>query len=102
MTQLFHILTAVTLVFPIGLLDALPCWKEFASSNCMLEEVSWEDCEDACRMELEKQCVCIEHAPPLQIAGPVMRMPVFCAIPAVSRECIEMRGCRPPPVVEHC
>ncbi len=101
MIQFLHILTAATLVLPLGLLEAFPSWKEFASSNCMLEEAPCEDCEDLLRLELENECPSIEHSQQLVIAGPALQISPCSDDGAVSRDCVEMRGCRPPPTVSH-
>jgi hypothetical protein len=102
MVKFLHILTAVTLIFPLGLLEALPCWKEFASSNCMLEEVAGEDSEVVSRSELEKQFLSIEHRHPLEIARPVLQISPLNEAASVDRGCVEMRGCRPPPAGQRC
>ena len=98
MFQLLHILTAATLVFPLGLLETLPCWKEFDSPNCMLEEEASEDSEAISRLELEKQYLAAEHLHPVEISCSLSHVSTLNEAASVDRDCLEMRGCRPPPV----
>ncbi len=102
MLRLLHILTAVTLVFPMGLLEHSACWKECSSSTCVLEEAAAEDSESVSRLEIEKHALFMELLRPPGFAFPVLRMSPLTDARSVDRDCVEMRGCRPPPCSECC
>jgi hypothetical protein len=102
MVELLHILTAVTLVFPMGLLERSTYWKECPSSACVLEEAPSEDSEGESRLEIEKHPLFIEVLRPPGLACPVLWISPLADSGLVDRDCLEMRGCRPPPYSEHC
>ncbi|MEJ7590270.1 MAG: hypothetical protein WKF77_01865 [Planctomycetaceae bacterium] len=98
MLQLLHILTAVTLVFPMGLLESSACWKECSSSTCVLEDAPSEDSESISRVEIEKHGLFLDLLHPPGFACRVLWNSPLADSHSVDRECVEMRGCRPPPL----
>jgi hypothetical protein len=97
---MLNILTAVTLLFPMGLLEHSMRWKECSSSTCVLEEASAEDSESVSRLEIEKHALFMELLRPPGFACPVRWISPQTDSRSVDRDCVEMRGCRPPPL--HC
>jgi len=98
MLQLLHILTAMTLVFPMGLLERSACWKECSSAACVLEEVPSEDSESISRLEIEKHRLFLDLLRPPGFACRVLWISPLTDSQSVDRDCVEMRGCRPPPI----
>jgi len=97
MLQLLHILTAVTLVFPMGLLERSACCKERPSSTCVLEDAPSEDTESISRLEIEKRGLFVDQFRPPGFACQMLWISPLTDWRAVDRDCVEMRGCRPPP-----
>ena len=91
-----HILVAVVLVVPIGLLEHSADWLDCGGSSFLLEDADAEDCESESRMEFHRHCLFVESA---NLCCDTLVVPVFPAPPAnmVQIECAELRGCRPPP-----
>jgi hypothetical protein len=102
MLRLLHILTALTLAFPMGLLERSTCWKECSSSTCVLEEAPSEDSESVSRHEIEKHHLLFELLRPPGFACPLLWTSPLIDSRSVDRDCVEMRGCRPPPCSEFC
>jgi len=102
MLRLLQILTAVTLVFPMGLLERSTRWKECSSSTCVLEDVPSEDSESASRLEIAKQHLFTDLLRPPGFDYPVLWISPLTDSWSVDRDCVEMRGCRPPPYSEFC
>jgi hypothetical protein len=102
MSKWLQILTAVTLVVPLGLLDCSMRLKEGSSSSCVLEDSAEKDVDSSEQHENKHPCQLFE------VLRPPGFYPAFCpAGPATNvaladRGCIEMHGCRPPPVSACC
>lgn len=102
MLQLLHILTALTLVFPMGLLERSADWKECSSSTCIREDAPSEDSESVSRLEIEKHRLFLNLLRPPGLACRVLWNSPLIDSRSVDRDCVEMRGCRPPPCSEFC
>ncbi|MBC7966003.1 MAG: hypothetical protein H7Z17_08770 [Fuerstia sp.] len=73
-------------------------WKECSSSTCVLEEVPAEDSESVSRLEIENHHLFMELLRPPGFAFPVRWISPLTDSRSVDRDCVEMRGCRPPPL----
>ena len=97
MIHWLHILIAVVLVVPMGLLEHSANWLECGDSSFLLEDADAEDAESVSRIELEKHWLFVDTAnfP----SGDTLVVPLFPTPLANSAqiECAELRGCRPPP-----
>jgi len=97
MWKWLHILTAVTLVVPLGLLECSIRLKECSSSSCVLEDSAEKDVDSSGQHENKQPCLFFE------LLRPPRSYPAFrLAAPATNialadRGCVEMHGCRPPP-----
>ncbi len=102
MIQWLHILIAVVLVVPMGLLEHSADWLDCGGSSFLLEKADAEDSESVSRIELEKHWPFFEAVN--LSGGDTLVLPVFLAPPAnsVQIECKELRGCRPPPRLLPC
>ena len=94
-----HILIAVMLVVPMGLLEHSAAWLDSGGSNFLLEDADAEDSESESesRIELDRHHLFVDTA---NLSGSdTLIVPLFPAPPAnmVQIECAELRGCRPPP-----
>ncbi|MCX7388549.1 MAG: hypothetical protein DWI22_08855 [Planctomycetota bacterium] len=98
MLQFLHILTAVTLMFPVGLLECATCCKDCSSSTCVLEDAPAEDAESISRLEIDKHRVFLDLQHPPGFACSVLWNFLPTDSLSVDRDCVEMRGCRPPPL----
>ena len=97
MIHWLHILIAVVLVVPMGLLENSADWLDCGGSNFLLEDADAEDSESVSRIELGKHWLCVDT-----VNLPVSDTLVLSASatpPSSSAqfECAELRGCRPPP-----
>lgn len=101
MVYWLHILVAVVLVVPIGLLEHSADWLDCGGSNFLLEDADAEDSESESRIEYDQHCVFVDAA---NLCCDTLVVPVFPAATAnrVQIECAELRGCRPPPNSEIC
>jgi hypothetical protein len=98
MLQFLHILTAVTLAVPMGLLERSASWKDCSSSACLLEEAPAEESESVSRLEIEEHQLFMGLLRPFRIAIPARWISPLTDSHSVDRDCVEMRGCRPPPL----
>ena len=98
MIHWLHILIAVALLVPTGLLEHCSTdWRDCGSSSLPLEDTDAEDAESASRLELQKFWLFVD---PVEMPGCMtLVLTVFPKRPSnsVQIECAELRGCRPPP-----
>ncbi len=97
MIHWLHIVIAVALVVPMGLLEHSADWMDCGGSSFLLEDTDAEDSESVSRIELEKHWLSVNTVKLPRSATLVL--PVFPTQPSnsVQIECAELRGCRPPP-----
>lgn len=97
MLHWLHILMAVVLVVPMGLLEHSADWLDCGGSSFLLEDADSEDSESVSRVELEKHWLFVDTVS--QPGSDTLVLPILPTPPAksVQIECAELRGCRPPP-----
>lgn len=96
MIHWLHILMAVVLAVPMGLLEHSD-WLDCGGSSFLLEDADAEDSESASRVELEKHWL---FADTVNLPGSdSLVLSVFPTQHSNSAQiqCAELRGCRPPP-----
>ena len=97
MLHWLHILVAVVLVVPMGLLEHSADWWHCGGYSFLLEDADAEDSESVSRIQLEKHWLFVDT---VHLPGSATRiLPVFPSQPSNSAqiESAELRGCRPPP-----
>lgn len=97
MLHSLHILIALMLVFPMGQPERSVCWKACSSATCVLEEAPVEDSESILRLEIEKHGLFLDLLCPSAFACRVMWISPLIDSRSVERDCVAMRGSRPPP-----
>ena len=97
MLHWLHILVAVVLVVPMGLLEHSADWWHCGGSSFLLEDADAEDSESVSRIQLEKHWLFVDT---VNMPGSnTLLLPVFPTQPSTSAqiESAELHGCRPPP-----
>ena len=97
-----HILTAVTLVVPLGLLECSPRLKDCSSTSCVLEDAAEKDIDSLEQHEHKQPCLLFEVLRPLGSYPAVRRAAPSTDVVFAGRSCVEMHGCRPPPAPACC
>jgi len=98
MTHLLQIHLAVMLAFPMGLFEHPGYGLECSNSTCMLEEADSELLELAAAAHSDPQNVFLESMCRPGLACSVTPCAPETDLKAVDIGCIQLEGCRPPPI----
>ena len=102
MVRWLHILAAIMLVFPQGLLEQSVDRVVCSSEGFVLEEANTEDGESFSALEIEEERLFISLRLPAGMNYSTMQISLEPQSNAVQLECDLMHGCRPPPFAKVC